>query len=443
MPHAALPLSSGGCQHRHTAHPQAPPAWPATRQLAHVVRQRARKLASSQVRADSSKQAQIPAITPAPETATWDPEGLLSSTPASGGHFARRERSRTSPDKQPHSRPDPAYPPPGSSNALKSQLRSTVTHIDKSHVQNGGIPAAQQNLYDQQALARGLTQDYLPVNLQQPGVRMQCLEPPVLTIDNFMTADECKQLADAAQATGLMKQSKIGEGNAESGAVSVNERRTSSSVLIEPSVVQQHPDLQPMVLQLQAKAQQLLDVGSWTTPGQLPPPGQFCFESLQVACYQPGQHFLEHEDAFPPNFVWENRFQRQATLLVYLNSVQSGGATHFGRLNVSIQPEIGKALLFFPAFSDGTPDPRTIHTAQSPETVKWVTQVWIAGGNPRAAPSQLAAPSRSVSSSSAAKSEAMDDGDLEARIFSSRRKKGGKGKPAKGKAPSKAKKGFA
>ena len=39
----------------------------------------------------------------------------------------------------------------------------------------------------------------------------------------------------------------------------------------------------------------ILCAGSWTTPGQLPPPGQFCFESLQVASYQPSQHFLEHE----------------------------------------------------------------------------------------------------------------------------------------------------
>ena len=47
----------------------------------------------------------------------------------------------------------------------------------------------------------------------------------------------------------------------ESGAVSVNERRTSSTVLLEPAVVEQHPQLQPMVLQLQAKAQKLLDIG--------------------------------------------------------------------------------------------------------------------------------------------------------------------------------------
>lgn len=58
-----------------------------------------------------------------------------------------------------------------------------------------------------------------------------------------------------------MQKSKIGEGNVESGAVSVNERRTSSSVLLDPAVVEQHPQLQPMVLQLQSKAQQLLNIG--------------------------------------------------------------------------------------------------------------------------------------------------------------------------------------
>lgn len=33
----------------------------------------------------------------------------------------------------------------------------------------------------------------------------------------------------------------------------------------------------------------------WSAPGRLPGPGQFCFESLQVARYHDGQHFLEHE----------------------------------------------------------------------------------------------------------------------------------------------------
>ena len=64
------------------------------------------------------------------------------------------------------------------------------------------------------------------------------------------------------------------------------------------------------------------------------------------------------QDAFPPSFVRDNKFQRQATLLLYLNDVEEGGCTHFDQLDLSIQPQCGKALLFFPAFADGTPDPR-------------------------------------------------------------------------------------
>ncbi len=63
------------------------------------------------------------------------------------------------------------------------------------------MPAAERDLYNHSALAHSLAQDYLPVNLEQPGLSIQCLEPPVFTIDNFMTSD-CQQLAKAAEATG-------------------------------------------------------------------------------------------------------------------------------------------------------------------------------------------------------------------------------------------------
>ena len=46
-------------------------------------------------RAQAAKEAHIPAVTPAPETATWDPNGILSRTPAAGGHFARRDRKQS------------------------------------------------------------------------------------------------------------------------------------------------------------------------------------------------------------------------------------------------------------------------------------------------------------------------------------------------------------
>jgi hypothetical protein len=56
--------------------------------------------------------------------------------------------------------------------------------------------------------------------------------------------------------------------------------------------------------------------------------------------------------------VRQNRFQRSVTLLVYLNDVAHGGATVFEQLGVSVQPACGKALIFFPAFANGTADSR-------------------------------------------------------------------------------------
>ena len=50
---------------------------------------------SRSIRVQASKQAHVPAVTPAPEAATWDPEGLLSRIPAGGGQFARRERHKS------------------------------------------------------------------------------------------------------------------------------------------------------------------------------------------------------------------------------------------------------------------------------------------------------------------------------------------------------------
>jgi len=39
---------------------------------------------------------------------------------------------------------------------------------------------------------------YLPINLKYPGIKQVCTEPPIYTIDNFLTDDECKSLIETA-----------------------------------------------------------------------------------------------------------------------------------------------------------------------------------------------------------------------------------------------------
>ena len=101
------------------------------------------------------------------------------------------------------------------------------------------------------------------------------------------------------------------------------------------------------------------------------------FPNAELQCLQ---HFLEHEDAFPAALADENRFQRHATVLLYLNTVESGGETTFSHLDVSVKPQAGSILVFFPAFANGEADHRTLHIAREAVDEKWVVQQWVARG---------------------------------------------------------------
>lgn len=307
----------------------------------------------------------------------WDPEGLLPPPPA-GGHFARRGRERGANPVTNNAR----APPPGPS--IDSLPGDTSEPC---------IDASDTALYDRRTLAKNLTDNYMDVDLNYPGLKIAHLDPPIFIVEGFFSAAECAAMIDAAVATGRMATSKVGAGNANDGApllAAESSRRTSSSVLVDASLLAGHPGLELPVKALQDRGQRLLGgdpIASsgtkempWGPPGKLPAPRQFCFEALQVAKYQQGQYFLEHEDAFPVPLARSNMFQRHATLLVYLNDVPQGGATRFEHLNLVVRPAAGRALIFFPAFADGTPDARTLHTAETAEDEKWVTQQWIARG---------------------------------------------------------------
>lgn len=72
-----------------------------------------------------------------------------------------------------------------------------------------------------------------------------------------------------------------------------------------------------------------------------------------------------------------NGGQRVTTVLVYLNDVHQGGETSFPVLHLSIKPQRGMALVFFPATVDGLLDKMALHAAQPAIDVKYVSQVWI------------------------------------------------------------------
>ncbi|KXZ55466.1 hypothetical protein GPECTOR_2g1015 [Gonium pectorale] len=259
---------------------------------------------------------------------------------------------------------------------------SGILKISPELLKSGGLDPSREGPQARASFGDHLQSLFLPVNLEHPGLRVLNIDPPVITVDGFLTAAECDEIVAAATASGLMRQSGVGVGGyAVKDADNV---RTSSTLAATTEVLAQQPQLSAALGVMLSRARGLLagplppdGVGAFSRPSG---PGQAAFELPQVARYQPGQHFLTHEDAFPPAVVANKGYQRRATLLVYLNDCPEGGATKFDVLDIAVQPRKGSALLFFPAFVNGVNDRRTLHTAQDAVSEKWVTQLWLSVG---------------------------------------------------------------
>lgn len=179
--------------------------------------------------------------------------------------------------------------------------------------------------------------------------------PPVLAIENFFSQGDCDEMRIATKSAQEVDSATF------SGAMST---RTSTSWFCRFQDV-------PVLL---AKANKVLNIPLEN------------MEEPQVVRYQKGQEFSWHYDEVPFTQL-SNGGQRLATILVYLSDVDTdcGGGTAFRDLltiddkPLVMQPKKGTALLFFPAFRDGTPDDRTLHRSEAMTCAleKWIAQMWV------------------------------------------------------------------
>ena len=103
-------------------------------------------------------------------------------------------------------------------------------------------------------------------------------------------------------------------------------------------------------------------------------------EFLQLLRYQEGQFYEIHQDYVELDFV-RPQGVRIMTVFLYLNTVENGGGTTFPRVNnVTVQPKIGRVLVWPNVLKDQphTFDDRTIHQALPvKEGLKYGANVWI------------------------------------------------------------------
>jgi prolyl 4-hydroxylase len=87
-------------------------------------------------------------------------------------------------------------------------------------------------------------------------------------------------------------------------------------------------------------------------------------EFLQLLRYEEGQFYQQHHD-----YIGHQRERQEGvrilTVFLYLNDVEEGGGTNFPKLNLTVLPKRGRALLW-PSVLNEDPnaqDPRTDHQA--------------------------------------------------------------------------------
>lgn len=231
-----------------------------------------------------------------------------------------------------------------------------AVHVHKKYAAKGGMTVAKAPAGTLSAALPGL-------DLAYPGLKVLHADPPVLSVDGFLSEDECAAFAalrDEPAAVHELSQSATFSASTASA-------RTSTSWFVA------YQRAAPLL----ARAAALLGARLRR------------FEEPQLVRYTPGQCFNWHYDAVPPSQLF-NGGQRVATLLVYLNDVPSGGGrTAFRDLRVGgtdrdgaparleVAPKMGRALIFCPAAADGTPDERTLHAGEPADADKWIAQVWL------------------------------------------------------------------
>lgn len=153
------------------------------------------------------------------------------------------------------------------------------------------------------------------------------LDPRVYTISNFLSPMECKAIIARARGENMDRAKVSGP---EKGVVS--KARTNDVCWIDHNFDIAFSRIGRRIAGL---------VGMPLSHA----------ESFQVIRYSPGAEYKGHFDAFDPTTDtgkrnWLRGGQRLITALGYLNHVEEGGETRFSKLDMSVEPEPGKLLVF-------------------------------------------------------------------------------------------------
>ena len=187
--------------------------------------------------------------------------------------------------------------------------------------------------------------------------------PRIVLFGGLLSAEECDEMVRLA--TPKLTRSTVV--NAATGAYDVHEARTSRGTHFERGE-------NDLVRKIEARIAELTS---------LPVENG---EPIQILHYLPGAEYKPHFDYFDPKLTGNEKVlamggQRVATIVMYLNDVESGGSTVFPEVGLDVLPHKGNAVFFAYSSERGELDSRTLHGG-SPVTSgeKWIATKWIRVG---------------------------------------------------------------
>jgi prolyl 4-hydroxylase len=187
--------------------------------------------------------------------------------------------------------------------------------------------------------------------------------PRVVLFGGLLSAEECDEMVRLATP----KLSRSTVVNAATGAYDVHEARTSRGAHFERGENE-------LVRKIEAR---IADLTSLPVENG---------EPIQILHYLPGGEYKPHFDYFDPKLQGNEKVlamggQRIATLIMYLNDVESGGSTIFPDIGLDVLPHKGNAVFFAYSSERGELDSRTLHGG-SPvaDGEKWIATKWIRVG---------------------------------------------------------------
>jgi prolyl 4-hydroxylase len=185
--------------------------------------------------------------------------------------------------------------------------------------------------------------------------------PRVVVFGSLLSDDECAGLM-ALAAPRLVRSETVDNAT---GGTEVNAARTSDGMFFERGEA-------PLIAHIE---QRIADLLHWPVDHG---------EGLQVLRYRPGAEYKPHHDYFDPvhpgtESILKRGGQRVASLVMYLNTPQGGGATTFPDVGLEVWPVRGNAVFF--SYDRAHVDTLTLHGG-APVTAgeKWVATKWLRQG---------------------------------------------------------------